>query len=366
MITVHEVLSRRGDYRLVNTTAHQFLELGPGVDCEFENALCGNGWTLFELDYDREQAVFLNVGADTNLFEVPFSYRAQITLARQLAYVDFSTFENYEKVFSRNKVIQLYNIGHCGSTLLHHVINMSGEAWDISEPKFLFDIAMSRNRLPFDRQVALARAGLKLLSCFPLAEQKPALVLKHFSQCTKLYHIFAAAMPESKALFMYRDAFNWCNSIYGFAQRMGMPSLMPYERRSFTWWVQSGGVPESYLEGLVSLQGENLKYEELAACAWALHMEEFLSARNAGLGFLAFRYNELMQDRKATLEKIFAYCGFDPSSVLRSLDAFDHDSHEGEETAHDRSVRKLGPEAETTISKILSNPRLAMDGDARL
>jgi len=361
VITIHDVLGRKGDYRLANSTADQFLELGPSVECASENVLRGNGWTLFEFDYAHKRAVFLNVGADANLFSAPFCYRAQINQARQLAYIDFSFLEHYEKTVCHHGFVQLYNIGHCGSTLLHHVFNASDEAWDVSEPKFLFDLAMNRGSLPFEQQIALARAGLKLLSCFPLADQKPAIVVKHFGQCSRIYNILVAAMPEAKALFMYRDAHSWCNSIYGFAQRMGMPSQMPSDRRNFTWWVQSGGEPEGFLDGLVDFQSQDLKYEELAACAWALHMREFLSAKEAGLNVLAFRFNELMQDRKGVLEEIFAYCDFDPIAVQRSLAAFDHDSHLGEETAHDKPVQKLGLEAETTIFKILAHPRLNID-----
>jgi len=56
-------------------------------------------------------------------------------------------------------LFRLFNIGHCGSTLLHQVINEGGEAWSLSEPKYTVDLAINRHAATEALLVALARAG---------------------------------------------------------------------------------------------------------------------------------------------------------------------------------------------------------------
>ncbi len=129
MITVHEVLGQNGDYNFPGMMADQALQLGPATQLPSEQLINEQGWTLYEFDYARRIALFVDVGAETNLFAAPFAYTAQLRAARRLALVDFEKFlELSAQITSSNRIIHFYNIGHCGSTLMYHVFNAGGEA----------------------------------------------------------------------------------------------------------------------------------------------------------------------------------------------------------------------------------------------
>ena len=86
------------------------------------------GWVLYEFDCAEGLAVFLDIRPDTDVFRTPFSYSAQTIAAKRYATVPFAEFiALFEDNTTPKRIIHLFNIGHCGSTLLHHVLNESGE-----------------------------------------------------------------------------------------------------------------------------------------------------------------------------------------------------------------------------------------------
>jgi hypothetical protein len=362
-VKAHEVLSTK-TFRLVDADISSTLELGEATDINAHELIAGTGWTLQGFDPVAGVANFFDVGEGADLFRTAFCYTAQHRAARRYASVPLAHFlELAGSIQSRHHFVHLFNIGHCGSTLLHHVINASGEAWDISEPRFCFDLAWYRDALTGGQQVALAKAGLAFLSLFPLAAERSTIVVKHFSQGTKSYGLWHAATPHTKNLYMYRDALGWCNSVYGFAQRMSMPTPMPRDMRNFIWNIQTGKEPVDSLDGILDLESDDVRFEDLAACSWSLHAKEFEAARESGINFHAFRYNELLQNRAGVLRGIFVHCGLDPRGVETGLAAFDRDAHAGEEWSQDQKVVRLDAEANARVVALLRHPRLNTDPD---
>lgn len=178
------------------------------------------GWTLFCLDLDEGEAVFVQTGL-TDLSAAPFCYQAQYQGATSVLRMTFDAFLDLGAAIPRqDPAIHPFNIGHCGSTLLHAVLNGSGSAFCISEPLFTFQLALARHDLGAERISALMRAGLGFLRQFAEAGRGP-LVVKHFSQATTVMAEFQAAEPQSKSVVMDRRAQDWCASVYGLSQRMG-------------------------------------------------------------------------------------------------------------------------------------------------
>jgi hypothetical protein len=364
-INVQRVISRQ-EYRLATGGVSDQLELAPDGFVDSLALLEGHGWTLHGFDYDRGGASFLEIEQRADLFRTPFCYKTQFRLAKRHALVPFADFVKLAGgIVPSSRFVHFFNIGHCGSTLVHHVINASGAAWDLSEPRFCFDLAWHRDRLPHAEQVKLARAGLAFLSRFPLAQERETIFVKHFSQDTKSYSVWRDASPESQSIYMYRDAVSWCNSVFGFAQRMGMTVPMSREMRFFGWKIQSAGESERFLDGLLDLESEDVQFEQIATCAWSLHQQEFLAARKAGMKLHAFRYNELMEDRIGVLKRLFSYCGLNPDNTESGLSAFDQDAHEGEESSHNKPVLKLDDAARMRILALLKHPRLNFDSNLR-
>jgi hypothetical protein len=141
---------------------------------------------------------------------------------------------------------------------------------------------------------------------------------------------------------------------------------MPRESRKFSWDVLSGGEPVAFLDGVLSLDDEQLDYWDLAACAWVLQLRQVQDARRLGMNIHSIRYDELTQNKRAVLETMFAYCGLDEGKVSAALDAFDRDAHDGEVTSHDKPVEKLTDEAKARIGQILRHARFAMDPDVMI
>ncbi len=359
IISIHGVPGQ-SDQRLFKTYLDQAPDLDTGMQVSPEILLNEKGWILFELDFARDKAVFLNIGVEHEIIAAPFFHLAAPRVARQLALVNFDVFLNLaNKIRTKHHIVQFYNTGHCGSTLLHNVINESGEAWDTSEPKFTFSIAMGRNALPRPQLVLLARACLDFLSLYPRVSERKTLFVKHVSQCTQVFDLWHEASPETTNIFMFRDAVAWCNSLFGFVQRNGLPQPLSQETRHFSWMMSSGGEPETFLDGLMDINAEPFAFGDMAACAWGLHLRQFQAAKANGMKIHAFRYNELLHDRDGVMKAVFAHCGLDATKVYEGLKAFDQDSHAGEKTAHDKPVEVLTEHAKARIKEILQHPRFA-------
>jgi hypothetical protein len=325
------------------------------------------GWALLELDLAQGEAIFLDVGENFDSAAQPFCFAAMARVARRVARVPFDVFVSMSKLFGpRPRIIHLFNIGHCGSTLLHNVFNASGEAWSISEPKFTWSVAMAKSSIGKQDLLELARASLDFVARYPLPQPRDTIVIKHVSQGLSGLDIWRGVEPQSKNLFLYRNAVAWSDSLYGFLQRLGRPKAMPRESRKFSWDVLSGGEPVAFLDGVLSLDDEQLDYWDLAACAWVLQLRQVQDARRLGMNIHSIRYDELTQNKRVVLETMFAYCGLDEGKVSAALDAFDRDAHEGEVTSHDKPVEKLTDEAKARIRQILRHARFAMDPDVMI
>jgi hypothetical protein len=341
----------------------EIFSLGAAKQVETETVL-QNGWTLFGFDFENAVAIFLDVGPDLNLSIAPFCYDEQVKQAKGVAVVSFQEFVQLASQIEIDhlQIVQLYSMGHCGSTLLHNVFNKVPDAWCISEPKVFFDLAIWRYETNPALMLNLADAALKFVTLFPFASLAKVLVIKHFSQVNAILPVMRAISPRAQNLFLYRDGISWANSFYGFAQRnAGVKMKIAPELREFSWRVISGNAPLSDLNGLVDLKAETVTFDSLVAIAWVLHVRNFTKAREAKMNFFAVRYDELTGDRLTVIRQILSYCGMNPDFGETSLVAFDIDSHLGTKTSHDIEVSKFDDENYRRIEDIYANPRVSLD-----
>ena len=360
MNEIRAILSRK-PFHVWDFDADANFTLGPKALASNDLVLREKGWTLFDLNFKNGMAIFLNVPTEAELAKAPFAYTAQYENATRVATMPLRDFVDLaQHIKPAQHLVHLFNIGHCGSTLLHHVFNASGQAWCISEPLFAFGISDQRFTMPPERLQELMRASLRFLSLFPGAEQSKTMVLKHFSQSTSVIENWYRASPEATCLYMYRDAESWCNSLFGFVQRMGMDPDKLHEVHHFGWRMVSASTPESFLDGIIGLDDPKLTFEEVAAVGWALHYRNYTEARQAGVPLKPFRYNELTDNREKMLMEIFDLCGLTQNHLQNASEAFEHDSHEGSVTAHDKPVRRLSEAGFDRVRRVLAHPRLAV------
>jgi len=357
---LYSILSSK-PYASIRAELSAVLEWGEGKPADPALILSQPGWTLHEYDFARGEALLLHPGEDIELFTAAFSYQRQVTTARQMLRVPFETFIKLcDGLAPPQHFVHLFNIGHCGSTLLHQVINEGGEAWSLSEPKYTVDLAINRHAATEVLLVALARAGLNFLSHLPHLKDRRALVLKHFSQATKIFDVWAKAAPSAANLFMYREAISWCNSRYGFLQRRGLPFVPTPEGRRSRWQQMSVGTAPAFLEGVVDLDSDATRFVDLAAASWCQMIGEYQAATSS-MPMTPIRYDHLLADPVQNLRRLFAACQLSPDLAEKAQAAFAKDSHEGELSSRSRPVEKFNAADNARILEILSHPKFNLD-----
>ena len=322
------------------------------------------GWTLFTLDFKRSEAVFLDIGADCDVSKAPFTYLVQYETAKRQARISFDDFLRLaEQIEDPKNLVHLFNIGHCGSTLLHHVFNRAPGVWCNSEPICFATLAFARDTVDQVRLSNLTRAALRFMTLFPFSDSGQVIVIKHFSQSTFQIRTLHEAVPLAKSLFLYRDGKSWTNSFYHFVQKVGGSMIIPPDKRDFVWGIMSGNSPRTEIDGVVDLDAEVVTFDRFAAAGWALHIRHYLKAVDQGVPMIAVRYNELTRHREKTIGRIFDYLGIARDAVSGTLEAFDEDSQHGTRTARDKSDLDFNDENYARVADVFAHPRIAVDPD---
>ncbi len=361
MAEIREILSRVWT-RIVEFDVDRSFTCGPGQTIAAEAIVLGEGWSLFTFDFKRDIAVFLHTPAGTDLSQAPFVYNAQFERASHVALVGFDEFLAItEDLSDIQNLVQFFSTGHCGSTLLHHVFNRVPQVWCVSEPITFNALALNSGGLDESLKLKLARGALRLLARFPGAESADRIVIKHFSQSTTQIKLLSAAQPNSKNLFLYRDALAWTNSAYHFVQKYGTGMVVAKDQRSLLWRLLSGGMAETYLQDILDFDADVLRFDALSAVAWATQMQHFNDARDGGVKLYPLRYNELIAKREETIAQLFLYLGFPREAVASTLSVFEKDAHEGTRSARSSNDLHFNDENYAVVRKILSHPRTSID-----
>ena len=75
--------------------------------------------TLYGLNFETRQAVFVETPADVDLSQAPFYFITQFEKAKHVVTVPFETMIQLAKsvTIDDNRVISIFSVGRCGSTL---------------------------------------------------------------------------------------------------------------------------------------------------------------------------------------------------------------------------------------------------------
>jgi Sulfotransferase domain len=245
--------------------------------------------------------------------------------------------------------------------LLHHVFNRVPRVVCISEPIAFNNLALSGGAIDEAVKLKLARAALRLLGHFPGAEIAQCVVVKHFSQSTTQLKLLRDAQPDSKNLFLYRDAFGWTNSCYHFVQKYGTAMKVCPDQRSQLWRILSGGMPENYLDDILDLHGDVLNFDALSAVAWSTHMQHYFAAQQDGVALYALRYDVLLADREGVLQQLFRFLGLPVEAVQSTLSVFDKDAHEGTRSARSTHDLHFNEENYGVVRAVLAQPKISLN-----
>jgi hypothetical protein len=95
-------------------------------------------------------------------------------------------------------------------------------------------------------------------------------------------------------------------------------------------------------------------------------MAEYTRHLQAGVPFLALRYNEFNRDREAEVARMLRHCGLPSDNARRTLQAFDQDSQAGSHLAREVVTERLTDSRLARLTKVMSRIHDFGDPDLKL
>jgi hypothetical protein len=276
--------------------------------------------SLYCLDPARREAIFVEIPSDVDLCAAPFYYQAQYESATGLIAVGFEVLhELADGVPDPARLLLLYSVGRCGSTVISRALRETPGVLALSEPDVFTQLTMLREAgdLTGAEVAALVRSCTRIV-CAAGAEQVVAIKFRSFA--VDLATVFARHFPASRAVFLYRDAIGWATST--------MRAFGPSQPASEEMQIASQDRHALLLPLLAQYrhaQGRLLTQHEMMACHWVALMRGALSWQATGAELFALRYRDLVAAPQAALAALYTYMGLLPpaGSVLEAVLAAD-------------------------------------------
>ena len=324
--STYEILDRphRGRYPRVGLQNFRLREIG---QLPASSLLENPHITLYCLDWENRQAVFVETPADVDLSQAPFYLAAQYEEAKRIVTISFEAMKKLAESVSidDNRLIHIYSVGRCGSTLASQVFASIPGVINISEPHVLSQLVIARNTRAVDEDElhALLRATICLL-CKTAADT--AWVVKGQSFVIELGDWWHEIYPQTRNLFLYRHAETWLQS--GLRAFSGGPTLPEDEHRA----IESQR--RARLGSLVPLiaqvdASQPLSHADMLSFMWLRGMERYVQYCDMGIEMLAIRYASWLSSPRRTVEAMLEYCQCRPADMTAVYEALDRDSQAG-------------------------------------
>lgn len=325
--TLYPIEGRTKQFELDYCTAADFNRGRPEA-VPARRVLDEPGWSPYFVDAEAAEMHFVRLPPAIDLATVPFCHLTQYLEAEALLTMSFGDVADMASGLPDPVVILIFSIGRCGTTLVSHALNGAANVQSLSEPA-CFEHRPLRALAARGMATSLVRSLCRLLFATRHRASADTLAVKFRSQALFVAPVFRAALPKARYLFMYRDALSWGESFYQFLTDVGMPNPPDENGRRIHWMMATADTPLNELGRFMDLDERPIAVERMLAAPWVLQLERYSALLEQGLPFLALRYNELMADRHAELERVLTHCGLPVTSISEALKAFDQDSQEG-------------------------------------
>ncbi|MCA9931697.1 MAG: hypothetical protein KC419_24610, partial [Anaerolineales bacterium] len=303
--------------------------------------------SLYCLDHPNRRFIFVETPEDVDLSQHPFFFQAQFEHAQRLIAVPYDVLHRMAAAapLDDEKLILLYSVGRCGSTLLSEVFNQFDDVISLSEPDVFTDLLKMRDENGrFDSELKqLIHSSLFVLMTPLTPKRQSHWAIKFRSYNVELADLIYEVVPQAKALFMYRNAVDWARSTARAFQKLqsekgsvGTAVERKWAARSAALhgWIgeQSDGLVQKLLNrvdaqaGVLSQPSLTLRkrlfpalaaYEqqlisgdlsrmEYITLEWVSAMQKYVSLHRQGVPMLAFRYEELVAQPEPVLAHILA------------------------------------------------------------
>jgi len=283
--------------------------------------------TLYSLDFENEQAVFVETPADVDLSHASFYSTTQFEEAERVLMVPFDTMLQLAQSVSSDdsRLISIYSVGRCGSTLASQIFAQVPGVINISEPTALSQLVIARYSRAYseDRLLDLLKATMRLLCKTPA---EIAWVIKGQSFVIELGDWLYELYPQAKNLFLYRHAETWLRS--GLRAYSRGPELPEGERRARE--NERRGVLGMLVPPIAQYDTNLLlSHAEMLALMWLRAIERYVQLCDMGMEMLAIRYASWLSAPRETAEAMLAYCGCRPADMTAVYEALNRDSQAG-------------------------------------
>ncbi len=283
--------------------------------------------TLYGLDFENSQALFIETPADVNLSQASFYFFTQYEKATRVFTISFETMLRLAQAVSIDDkhLIFIHSVGRCGSTLASQIFAQIPGVINLSEPNVLSQLVVARNvkTANDNNRIAILKAAICLLCKTPA---ETAWVIKGQSFVIELGDWLHKLYPQAKNLFLYRHAEMWLQS--GLRAYTGDNEGTDEEHRVRE--KQRRETLGSLVPAIARYDAKiSLSYADMLSLMWLTTMERYVQYCNMGIEMLAIRYASWRSAPRETAEAMLDYCGCRPTDMTAIYETLNSDSQAG-------------------------------------
>ena len=318
--TTFEILGRPNTRPSLEADIRKDFRLGEIGQLPVEKILENPQITLYGLDFENRWAVFVETPADIDLSQASFYFNTQFEKAKRVLTIPFETMIQMAKsvIIDDNRLILIYSVGRCGSTLASQIFAQVPGVINISEPYALSHLVIARNtrKASEDQLIALLGAAILLL-CKTNADT--AWVVKGQSFVIELADWLHNIYPRTRNLFLYRHAETWLQSgLRAFSLDVEETDEEKKIRRE-----RLGSLVPSIAEYDPHLP---LSHAGMLSMMWLTAMERYVQHSRLGIEMLAIRYASWLSAPRKTAEAMLEYSGCKPTNMTAIYETLNRDS----------------------------------------
>jgi hypothetical protein len=330
--TSFEIVSKRRPIPSGIVDIKEF-ELRESGQISAEDVLSDGHITLYALDFENSQAVFVETPPDIDLSQAPFYYMKQFDNATRVITLPYEAMIPLAQSvrLDDSRLIFIHSMGRCGSTLASKIFSHVPDVINMSEPDVLTQLVAARFMQP-DKQVELKillDASVRLLCKTPA---QSAWVIKGRSWVIELADWLHDLYPQTKNVYLYRDAESWIKSNMNALldeSRISAEQLRQYE-------VETRGWMQLVVPSIARYDpNQHLSATGFTSLMWLANMERYTELHQSGIEMLAIAYPSWKLDARRTALSMLEYCGCRPDDLNAVEETLGKDSQAGSVLSQD-------------------------------
>jgi hypothetical protein len=342
--------------------------LGNGTDYDARLILESSDITLYCLDPEERQAIFVETSPGANITAAPFYYIGQFEHAVRVIVVSYDVlFALAEQIpLEDERLILIYSIGRSGTTVTSAAFECAQDVVSLSEPDVFTQLVHMRDFSGSnDAEIRALTAACTRLSCKDFVHgQQPFWVLKFRSFVIEIADLLYAHYPRAKSLFLYRNAESWTASMIRAFGGDGV--LSQQDVLSFWMWSLS---LNSKISAYRVADISEINMALLASFMWLNGIEQCLARMEAGQPILPVRYGDLRANPLTVTRKLFEYCGVKPGSEAALERVFAKDAQANTSIAREKTqqkARKISLELSAALRAIIAEHPVIRTSDYQI